>query len=130
MFIASNANKMAGNLHPFNLTSRLWTYILEKCGCPADRRMGGLGKKMINKLIDTLTNDQYIIAGKGKFKDEFVTCGGVALGELNLNTLESKHCPHLFFAGEVTDVDGITGGFNLQAAWTMGYVVGMNIGKA
>ena len=130
MFIASNANKMAGNVHPFNLTSRLWTYILEKCGCPADRRMGELGKKMINKLIDTLTNDQYTIAGKGKFKDEFVTCGGVALGELNLNTLESKHCPHLFFAGEVTDVDGITGGFNLQAAWTMGYVVGMNIGKA
>ena len=128
-FISANHNKMAGNVHPFDLSSRLWTYILEKSGCPAERRMGELGKKMVNKLIDTLTNDQYAIAGKGKFKEEFVTCGGVALDELNLNTLESKNCPHLFFAGEVIDVDGITGGFNLQAAWTMGYVAGLNIGK-
>ena len=70
-----------------------------------------------------LTNDVYAIAGKGKFKDEFVTCGGVALSNIDINTLESKAHPGLFFAGEVLDVDAVTGGFNLQAAWSMGHIV-------
>ena len=69
------------------------------------------------------------VAGKGTWKEEFVTCGGISLKSINLTTLESKACPNLFFAGEVVDVDGITGGFNLQAAWTMGYVVGLNMAK-
>ena len=84
---------------------------------------------MINKLIETLTNDIYTTNGKGTFKEEFVTCGGVSLKSINSNTLESKHIPNLYFAGEVLDIDAITGGFNLQAAWTTGYVVGLNIGK-
>ena len=78
----------------------------------------------MNRIVETLTNDQYVIDGKGTFRDEFVTCGGVSLSSVHAQTLESKHCPGLFFAGEVLDVDAITGGFNLQAAWTMGVVVG------
>jgi pyridine nucleotide-disulfide oxidoreductase len=67
------------------------------------------------------------VTGKGTFRDEFVTCGGIALSHLHLNTLESKVCRHLFFAGEVLDIDAITGGFNLQAAWTTGYVAGRSL---
>lgn len=67
--------------------------------------------------------------GKGRFREEFVTCGGISLASVDKNTLESRVCKHLFFAGEVLDVDAITGGFNLQAAWSMGYVVGQNIVK-
>jgi len=88
-----------------------------------------MGKKGCNLLIETLTNDLYQVNGKGAFKEEFVTCGGISLKSINLTTLESKACPNLFFAGEVIDVDGITGGFNLQAAWTMGYVAGLNLAK-
>ncbi len=66
---------------------------------------------------------------RGAFKEEFVTCGGISLNNIDLHTLESKVCPHLFFAGEVLDIDAITGGFNLQAAWTTGYVVGQHIGE-
>lgn len=71
------------------------------------------------------------LSGKrqGAFKEEFVTCGGISLSNIDLHTLESKVCPHLFFAGEVLDIDAITGGFNLQAAWTTGYVVGQHIGE-
>lgn len=73
----------------------------------------------MNRLVNTLINDEYQIRGKSRFKEEFVTCGGVALSNINLNTLESKNHPGLYFAGEVLDVDAITGGFNLQAAWSM-----------
>ena len=78
----------------------------------------------MNKLVESLTNDQYKVTGKGAFREEFVTCGGVSLSDINLNTMESKVCKNLYFAGEVLDVDAITGGFNLQAAWTTGYVAG------
>ena len=77
--------------------------------------------------MEVLTNDIYEVTGKGSFRDEFVTCGGISLNNIDMNTLESKHCSHLFFAGEILDIDGITGGFNLQAAWTTGYIVGQNI---
>ena len=87
-----------------------------------------MGKKGLNKLVETLTNDLYSVTGKGAFREEFVTCGGVSLTNINLNTMESKVCKNLFFAGEVLDVDAITGGFNLQAAWTTGYVAGKSMG--
>ena len=77
-------------------------------------------------MVETLVNDQYTIAGKGSFREEFVTCGGVSLQSVNVKTLESKVCPGLFFAGEVLDIDAITGGFNLQAAWTTGVVAGLS----
>ena len=88
-----------------------------------------MGKKNLNKLIEILTNDIYNVEGKGAFKDEFVTCGGVSLKSVNPQTLESKHISNLYFAGEMLDIDAITGGFNLQAAWTTGFVTGTALGK-
>ena len=125
--VAANAQKQLASVRPFNLPSRLWLYILAKSGLQQQKRWGELGKKGISRLVETLTNDIHTISGKGRFRDEFVTCGGVSLLSVDMNTLESRVCPHLFFAGEVLDVDAITGGFNLQAAWTMGFVVGRNV---
>ena len=121
-----NPRKQLGTLHPFGLPSRLWLYILNKLGLNAAKPWGEIGRKTLNRLVETLVNDQYTIAGKGSFREEFVTCGGVSLQSVNVKTLESKVCPGLFFAGEVLDIDAITGGFNLQAAWTTGVVAGLS----
>ncbi len=115
------------NTHPSELPSRLWAYMITKAGIREDTRWAELGSKGMNRLVNTLINDEYQIRGKSRFKEEFVTCGGVALSNINLNTLESKIHPGLYFAGEVLDVDAITGGFNLQAAWSMGYTVARSI---
>ena len=123
-FQAANPRKQVANLHPFGLPSRLWLYILSKLGIDAVKPWAEIGRKTLNRIIETLVNDQYTIAGKGAFREEFVTCGGVSLSSVNSKTLESKVCPNLFFAGEVLDIDAITGGFNLQAAWTTGVVAG------
>ena len=123
-FQAANPRKQVANLHPFGLPSRLWLYILSKLGIDAVKPWAEIGRKTLNRMIETLVNDQYTIAGKGAFREEFVTCGGVSLSSVNSKTLESKVCPNLFFAGEVLDIDAITGGFNLQAAWTTGVVAG------
>ena len=123
-FQAANPRKQVANLHPFGLPSRLWLYILSKLGIDAVKPWAEIGRKTLNRMIETLVNDQYTIAGKGAFREEFVTCGGVSLSSINSKTLESKVCPNLFFAGEVLDIDAITGGFNLQAAWTTGYIAG------
>ena len=122
--VDSNPRKLLTSVHPFGLPTRMWQYILEKTALGADKRWDELGKKGLNKLVESLTNDQYKVTGKGAFREEFVTCGGVSLSDINLNTMESKVCKNLYFAGEVLDVDAITGGFNLQAAWTTGYVAG------
>lgn len=120
----ANPRKQVATLHPFGLPSRLWLYILSKLGIDAVKPWAEIGRKTLNRMIETLVNDQYTIAGKGTFREEFVTCGGVSLSSVNSKTLESKACPNLFFAGEVLDIDAITGGFNLQAAWTTGVVAG------
>lgn len=120
----ANPRKQVATLHPFGLPSRLWLYILSKLDIDAVKPWAEIGRKTLNRMIETLVNDQYTIAGKGAFRDEFVTCGGVSLNSVNSKTLESKVCPNLFFAGEVLDIDAITGGFNLQAAWTTGVVAG------
>ena len=122
--VDSNPRKLLTSVHPFGLPTRMWQYILEKTALGADKRWDELGKKGLNKLVEALTNDQYKVTGKGAFREEFVTCGGVSLSDINLNTMESKVCKNLYFAGEVLDVDAITGGFNLQAAWTTGFVAG------
>ena len=93
------------------------------------KRCNELGKKGLNRLVELLTNDTYTIAGRSPYKDEFVTCGGIPLDEVDKQTLESKHTPHLFYAGEVLDIDGVTGGFNFQAAWTTAYAVAKGITK-
>ena len=122
--IETNPQKQLGSIRPFDLPSRLWDYLLAKThGERAQNRWQNLSKKEQNRLVNTLCNDTYQIAGRAAFKDEFVTCGGVDLAAVNPNTLESKHLPHVYFAGEVLDIDGITGGFNFQAAWTTAYTV-------
>ena len=117
-----HARKQLGSIRPFGLQSRLWQYLLQRAELPETRTWAELGKKALNKIATVLTADTYNIEGKGTWKEEFVTCGGVSLKSISTKTLESKHCPGLYFAGEVLDVDAVTGGFNLQAAWTMAYV--------
>ena len=120
--------KQLSSIRPFDLPSRLWGYLLEKAlGERAQNRWQNLNKKEVNRLVNILCNDPYQIAGRAAFKDEFVTCGGVSLTAVDPNTLESKDIPHLYFAGEVLDIDGITGGFNFQAAWTTAYTVAQAI---
>ena len=129
--IICSPQKQLKTIFPCGLPSRLWTYLAEKClGERANGRWGSLNKKEMNRLVNLLSGgDSYQIAGRAAFKDEFVTCGGIALSAVNPSTLESRHVPHLFFAGEVLDIDGITGGFNFQAAWTTAYTVACAIRK-
>ena len=123
--IICSPQKQLKTIAPCGLPSRLWAYLAEKClGERVNGRWGSLNKKELNRLANILSGgDSYQIAGRAPFKDEFVTCGGIALSAVNPSTLESRHVPHLFFAGEVLDIDGITGGFNFQAAWTTAYTV-------
>ena len=119
-----HAQKQLTTIRPFDLPQRLWTYLTEKAlDGRAKAPWGSLNQKEINRLTNTLINDTYQIAGRAPFKDEFVTCGGVSLAAVNPSTLESRTQPHLYFAGEVLDIDGVTGGFNFQAAWTTAYAV-------
>ena len=127
--IEEHGNKMCGNLNPFPMTSRLWNYLLEKSAVSNETRWKDLGKKNINKLITTLLTDRYEVKGKTTFKEEFVTAGGVALTDIDVRTMGSKVIPGFYFAGEVLDIDGITGGFNFQAAWTTGYIAGKHVGN-
>lgn len=129
--ISSSApQKMSANVGPDFLNNRLWTYLLHRAGIPADRRWAEIGSKGLNRIISTLTSDIYPVVGRNKFKGEFVTCGGVSLADIDPKTLASRQHPGLYFAGEVTDVDAVTGGFNLQAAWTMGWVAACAIAQS
>ena len=121
---AEHPKKILANIHPYHLKDRLWLHLLQKCDLPEKKRWGELGKKGIHKLVNILTNDTYTVRGKTTFKEEFVTCGGISLDSIHPQTMESKVCKNLYFAGEVLDIDGITGGYNFQAAWTTGFVAG------
>lgn len=127
-----NSQKQLTTVAPCGLPLRLWTYLVEKClGERSNGRWGSLNKKEQNRLANLLSGgDGYQIAGRAPFKDEFVTCGGVDLSAVNPSTLESRQVPNLYFAGEVLDIDGITGGFNFQAAWTTAYTVACAIAKS
>ena len=122
-----NSRKQVTSIPPAGLQARLWNHLTIKAGLRNDLRWAELGSKGLNRLVATLTQDTYAIAGKTKFRDEFVTCGGVSLNNIDPSTLAFKRYPGLYFAGEVLDIDAITGGFNLQAAWTTGYVVAQSI---
>ena len=126
--IEEHGGKMIGNLNPFPMTSRLWNFLLTKSEINPEMRWNDLGKNVTNKLVNTLINDRYVVSGKTTFKEEFVTAGGISLQDVNFKTMESKIVPGMFFAGEVLDIDGITGGFNFQAAWTTGFVAGKSVG--
>ena len=109
------------------MTNRLWNFLLEKTSINKEIRWKELGKKNLNKLINTLINDRYEVKGKTTFKEEFVTAGGISLDEVDFRKMESRRVDGLFFAGEVLDIDGVTGGFNFQAAWTTGWIAGKNV---
>lgn len=117
--------KKVMNKNAFALPKRLWEFLVEKSGINEERVWQELSKKEENRLIESLINDRYEIEGKTTFKEEFVTCGGVSLQDVNMQTLQSRIIPGMYFAGEVLDIDGITGGFNFQAAWSTGYVAGL-----
>ncbi|MBR7003518.1 MAG: NAD(P)/FAD-dependent oxidoreductase [Bacteroidales bacterium] len=124
-----NPAKLVVNSHPGPIPSRLWVYLVSKARIRDDARWSEIGGKGMNKLTDILINDTYQVKGRSQFKEEFVTCGGVALSNIDYKTLECKKHPGLYFAGEVLDVDAITGGFNLQAAWSMGYRAAVSISE-
>jgi predicted Rossmann fold flavoprotein len=124
-----HGEKRIVNLHPFQLTNRLWKFLLHKSAITESTKWKELGPKQENRLVNCLLNDGYTVKGKTTFKEEFVTAGGVALSDVSHQTMESKRIPGLFFAGEILDIDGITGGFNFQAAWTSGFIAGKNAAK-
>jgi predicted Rossmann fold flavoprotein len=110
------------------LPARLWEALVEHAaGIPPNKRWSNLGRAGIHALTHALMRCEFQVTGKSLNKDEFVTCGGVKLSEVNFKTMESRICPGLFFAGECLDIDGITGGFNFQAAWTTGWVAGKSM---
>ena len=122
--LTGHPKKKVTNQTMFQLPARLWEYLLQRAGLRLDITGGEVGSKSLNRLTNTLYNDVYEVKGKTTFKEEFVTCGGISLADIHPKTMESKVIPGLYFAGEVMDIDGITGGFNFQAAWTTGYIAG------
>ncbi|MBC7514862.1 MAG: NAD(P)/FAD-dependent oxidoreductase [Alkalinema sp. FL-bin-369] len=122
------AKKSVGPNCPVILPRRLWESLIAAAGIPSELRWSDVSKVMLTALLKELLQGEYAITGKGVFKDEFVTCGGVDLKEVDFKTMESRTCPGLYFAGEVLDIDGVTGGFNFQSAWSTGWIAGQAIG--
>lgn len=119
-------NKLVATDSPVPLPKSLWRALLP---FEAERRWGAVSNKEMHPWIQRLRSDAYQIDGKTTNKEEFVTCGGVSLDEVDFKTMESRICPGLYLAGEVLDIDGVTGGFNFQAAWTTGYIAGISMQK-
>lgn len=122
-----NAKKNIAKFCPFALPKRLWESILEASEILVETKWADLNKKQLQKLAQELTSATYQVNGKSTFKEEFVTAGGIDLKEINFKTMQSKILPNVYFAGEVMDIDAITGGFNFQNAWTSGFIVAENI---
>jgi predicted Rossmann fold flavoprotein len=123
------AAQKISNRNPFALPQRLWQYLLQQSGINEEIRWADLPAKEQNKLVKHLCAQEFAVSGKTTFKEEFVTAGGIVLNEIDYNTMESKIVPNLFFCGEVTDTDGVTGGFNFQNAWTTGFIAAKAIGN-
>ena len=121
---ARHPRRQAANGDPFGLPQRLWERLVTTAGIPGDAQWAGIGNAALGALAGAVAATELRVVGKSTFKEEFVTCGGVRLAEVDFRTLESRQCPGLHFAGEVLDIDGITGGFNFQAAWTTGWLAG------
>lgn len=121
---AEAAARHVGNEVLFDIPRKLWKVLVTLAGIDPTQRWSALTNRHLTQLAQRLQQDTYAIDGKATNKDEFVTCGGVSLDEVNFKTMESRKCPGLHFAGEVLDIDGVTGGFNFQSAWTTGYLAG------
>ncbi|MGD1896259.1 MAG: NAD(P)/FAD-dependent oxidoreductase [Phormidesmis sp.] len=127
---AENGKKTISTYSPYSaISKRLWQYLLGRNKIEPTLTWANLSKKQLNQLVTELTQGSYAITGKGVFKDEFVTCGGVRLNEINFKTMESRQCKGLYLSGEILDIDGITGGFNFQSAWTTSWLSGQSISQ-
>ena len=122
----TSSRKQMYKHNPLEIPKRLWHFMLNKLEIAEDQIWNELAKKNKNRLINMLLNDEFEVKGKTTFKEEFVSCGGIDLSEINMQTMESKLHPGIYFAGELLNIDGVTGGFNFQAAWTTGYLAGKN----
>jgi predicted Rossmann fold flavoprotein len=123
----THPQKKIVNYCPVELPKRLWQSLINYVAINPEKVWSEISNKELNKLVAEIIQGQYEITGKGLFKEEFVTCGGVSLKEVNFKTMESKKCPGLYFAGEILDIDGVTGGFNFQSAWTTSWLAGQAI---
>ncbi len=120
--------RQIGNKNPFQLPKRLWEYLIARIDLPFNKKWIDLSKKDMYRLVNVLLYDTYGVKGKTTFKEEFVTCGGIALEDVQVQTMESKVAKGLYFTGEVLDIDGITGGYNFQAAWATAFVAAQALG--
>ncbi|MBD2176120.1 NAD(P)/FAD-dependent oxidoreductase [Pseudanabaena sp. FACHB-1998] len=127
---ADQPKKFVSNYCPLEISLRLWEYLLDKAEVELEKRWADISNKAIQQIVNVLSASEYAIAGKGVFKEEFVTCGGIRLQDVNFQTMESKICSGLFFAGEILDIDGVTGGFNFQNAWTTAWIAAQGILQA
>ncbi|MBO6170113.1 MAG: aminoacetone oxidase family FAD-binding enzyme [Bacteroidales bacterium] len=127
--LSKSSGRTIANSHPSALTDRLWRMLVSRAGIRPDCRWDELGSKGLARLLNVLCSDTYAITGRARFKEEFVTCGGVSLSEVNPATMEARSFPGLFFAGEVLDIDAVTGGFNLQAAWSTAWIAAHSIAE-
>jgi predicted Rossmann fold flavoprotein len=119
-----NPRKQITTWSPVPMPQRLWERLVTSAGIAPTAQWTAVGNTALGQLAALLTGAEFKVVGKSVFKDEFVTCGGVRLSEVDFRTMESRVCPGLHFAGEILDVDGVTGGFNFQAAWTTGWLAG------
>jgi predicted Rossmann fold flavoprotein len=119
----SPARRLASS-HVLDVPARLWEWLIRRAEVPLDRQWGRLSKVERDRLVQTCAACRLTMEGKSMYKDEFVTCGGVRLSEVDFKTMESKRRPGLYLAGELLDIDAVTGGFNFQAAWTTGWIAG------
>ena len=125
---AAEPRKTASSHPLFGLPGRLWRSLVDAAGLA--ERWAEVSKAQLERLADELQQGRFEVTGKGVFKEEFVTCGGVSLKEVNFRTMESRVCPGLYFAGELLDIDGVTGGFNFQNAWATGYLAGQALAES
>jgi predicted Rossmann fold flavoprotein len=129
-YAIENPKKQIANSNIFSFVKRFWEFLLTHSEIELNKTNNELSKKDINKLIETITNFRFSCEGKTTYKEEFVTAGGIKRNEIDFNTMQSKKIPGLYFAGEIIDIDGVTGGFNFQAAWTTAYIAALNISKS
>jgi len=128
-FKDEHPKKMISHACPVNLPKRFWKSLVSHCEIAETETWANLPKVKLRKLATEVASGAYQVSGKGVFKDEFVTCGGVALGEVDFRSMESRVCAGLYFAGEILDIDGITGGFNFQNAWTTAFIAASGLAQ-
>ncbi|SHI48923.1 BaiN/RdsA family NAD(P)/FAD-dependent oxidoreductase [Flavobacterium terrae] len=125
-----NAKKLVSKFCPFEFPKRLWESLLFASGINSEVKWADISKKQMTDLVNQLTNGQFQVNGKSTFKEEFVTAGGIDLKQINFKTMESKLHSNLFFAGEILNIDAITGGFNFQNAWTGGFIIAQSFSNS